>query len=162
MRLTARGILRNKNTNKFLLIKYLDTNSISTKEFNEGYWIFPGGGLEEKESFNEGLKREIYEETGIENIFIGNCVFSRVLDLQLDNIDTNFFYERYYIVETYEEIIKIENLEEKEKEVIIDYKWWDINEINSSKEVIFPLEIKDLLKKDFLTNKYPIDISNFK
>lgn len=29
------------------------------------YWVFPGGGVEEGEELETGLKREMYEETGL-------------------------------------------------------------------------------------------------
>lgn len=41
---------------------------------NETYWVFPGGGVEEGESLDEALKREIMEELGVE-IEIGDLVF---------------------------------------------------------------------------------------
>ena len=35
-----------------------------THELNSGWWLIPGGGREEGESFEECCKRELEEETG--------------------------------------------------------------------------------------------------
>ena len=37
---------------------------IHRKKEQREYWVFPGGGLEERESYEKGLKREVLEETG--------------------------------------------------------------------------------------------------
>lgn len=75
LRLTARGILINRNTGSVLLIKYLDKHSKSTKEFIDGFWVLPGGGVKKHETFKEAVKREIYEETGITNVNVKKSIF---------------------------------------------------------------------------------------
>lgn len=41
---------------------------------NETYWVFPGGGVEEGETLEEALKREIKEELGVE-VAVGEMIF---------------------------------------------------------------------------------------
>jgi len=36
----------------------------------KGKWAFPGGFIKEKETAEEGARRELYEETGVENVFM--------------------------------------------------------------------------------------------
>ena len=55
--LTKICILKKKN-------KILFTKRPSQKYYGD-YWEFPGGKLENDETFEEGLKRELYEELGI-------------------------------------------------------------------------------------------------
>ena len=43
--------------NKLLLIR--------RKKAQKEYWVFPGGGLKEGETFEESTKREVLEETGL-------------------------------------------------------------------------------------------------
>ncbi|MDU5083273.1 NUDIX domain-containing protein [Tissierella carlieri] len=160
LRLTARGIVINRNTGKILLIKYFDKYSKSTKEFIDGFWVLPGGGVKRNETFEEAIKREIYEETGIININVKNCVFSRIMHAELRNIKQSLYYERYYIVETDDVEISINNLTKNEIKVICEYKWWSINELKQTEDVIFPLSLKTHIDLALINPTYPIDISD--
>ena len=160
MRLTARGILINKKTGNILFIKYLDRHSKSTMEFTDGFWVLPGGSVEKHETFQEALKREIYEETGISNIIVKNCVLSRIEHGELRNSEQNFYYERYYLVETEEVKISTINLTNEESEVIKEYKWWSINELKQTKDIVFPLSLKSYVDVALSNPNYSIDITD--
>jgi 8-oxo-dGTP pyrophosphatase MutT (NUDIX family) len=47
---------------QFLMLKYSDVYGKDTK----GKWTFPGGVLEKNENFEDSLKREVKEETGLD------------------------------------------------------------------------------------------------
>lgn len=160
LRLTARGILINRNTGSVLLIKYLDKHSKSTKEFTDGFWVLPGGGVKKHETFEDAVKREIYEETGITNINVKNCVFSRIIHAELRNIEQNLYYERYYVVETDDVEINTDNLTNNEIEVINKYKWWSINELKQTKDVVLPLSLKMHIDAALTNQNHPIDITD--
>ncbi len=160
MRLTARAVLINNNTQKILLIKYLDRESISTTNFTNGLWVTPGGGLEKGEVFEDALKREIYEETGIKTLEISNCVMGRNIFLNIADIDKNNFYERYYIVKTDETKIKSKKLSKQEENFIKEYKWWDPEEIKKTKETILPKSLLENLDTILSNIKNPIDITD--
>jgi len=160
MRYTARGILVDKGTKKILLIKYYDNNSPSTIEFSEGFWVMPGGGVENNESFKDALKREIFEETGIKDIAIKNCIFSRIAYANLNCNEQNMYYERYFLVETNEVTINNENITCVERNNIIEYKWWSIDELRNTKQKVFPAGFKDLIDENLCNSKYPIDITD--
>lgn len=60
------GVLILKD-NKILLGKrHTDPNKADSELHGEGTWTMPGGKLEFGESFEEGAKREVFEETGLE------------------------------------------------------------------------------------------------
>ncbi len=160
MRFTTRGILIHKSSGNILFIKYLDKISKSTAEFSDGFWVMPGGGVEPSERFEEALKREIFEETGIKNIKIKNCILSRIAYAELSNNKQNIYYERYYLVETDEVEISIKNITDEETKVIKEYKWWSINELKKTKEIIFPLELKNYIDKVITNLNYTIDITD--
>lgn len=161
MRLTVRGIVVNKKSGKFLLIKYVDKKSESTTNLEEGFWVMPGGGVEEGETFQEALSREIYEETGISQIEISKCILSRVVYLDLTS-KADYYYERYYLVYTDEETINDNNLTTLEKEVIKQYKWWNKEEIKINKNCIMPPNIAYILEKDFTKFESVIDLTDEK
>jgi len=58
MRDRAGIIIKSENRKKILLIKRIRRN--------KKYWVIPGGGVEQNETFKEAACREIYEEIGIE------------------------------------------------------------------------------------------------
>ncbi len=47
------------------------------------YYVFPGGGLEEGEAFEEGVKREVFEEFGIE-VEVKEKLYFRQIGDELD------------------------------------------------------------------------------
>ncbi|TSC95224.1 MAG: hypothetical protein CEN87_236 [Parcubacteria group bacterium Licking1014_1] len=54
------------NEGKILLgRRHSDQNKADSELHGEGTWTMPGGKLEYEESFEEGAKREVFEETGI-------------------------------------------------------------------------------------------------
>ncbi len=50
----------------------------STKPYGE-YYVFPGGGLEENETYEEGVAREVYEEFGIK-VEVKEQIFTRKIN----------------------------------------------------------------------------------
>ncbi|MDE6472133.1 MAG: NUDIX domain-containing protein [Clostridia bacterium] len=161
MRLTVRGIVINRKSGKILLLRYVDNKSKSTINSEDGFWVMPGGGVEESESFKEALTREIYEETGIRQIEIAKCIISRVIYLDLFS-KADYYYERYYLVYTDEEILGNANLTDSEKEVIKQYKWWSKDEIKINQECIKPPNITSILGKDFTKLEWVIDLTDEK
>jgi len=61
----------------------------------EGVWQFAGGRLEEGERWNDGLRREVREETGITDLDI-------VSVLMVDNFEwqSQQFYSAYFLGRT--------------------------------------------------------------
>lgn len=49
-----------------LIIKNNKILLIHRKKAGKGYWVFPGGGVEEGETNEQTLLREVYEETGLQ------------------------------------------------------------------------------------------------
>jgi ADP-ribose pyrophosphatase YjhB (NUDIX family) len=53
-----------------LLVKFVFPSGIEV-------WALPGGGLEEGESHDDGLRRELHEELGLDHVEIGPHIWSR-------------------------------------------------------------------------------------
>ncbi len=58
-----------------------------------------GGGMEAGESPQKALIRELYEETGLTNVDVGNLLWECRFSFQYNN-EIRPIYERYYLVKT--------------------------------------------------------------
>lgn len=98
-----------KNNNKYLLEQATKRNNFK--------WAIPGGHVLANENGEQGLKRELKEELGIENI-------------KIKHIDTTKFPYNNYIFNIYstEDKINLSNLKLQPEEVI-QVKWYSKEEI---------------------------------
>ena len=68
--------------------------AIRSFEFNsQGIWEFPGGKVEENETFTSALMREIKEELSL-NIKVGNIIAT----IDLSKTDKNIYVHYYYAI----------------------------------------------------------------
>jgi ADP-ribose pyrophosphatase YjhB (NUDIX family) len=66
----ARALLLDPD-DRILLVRFVNPES------GEEFWATPGGGLDPGEDFERGLRRELREETGLEDAPIGPVVWTR-------------------------------------------------------------------------------------
>ena len=134
--LTARGIC--EFNDKILLLKIR-----SRSAHDAGRWEIPGGKIKKCEFFDEGLKREFLEETGLE---------VDVVSLY------NVVRKDYTACKTNEEVKSIQLImkvtcdsdEVKISEEHDDYGWFGIDEINEmiAKDLLTPPAIDAFSKKN--------------
>ena len=131
-------------------IKYIDREAvyglllkkgkIAVVETPRGYFL-PGGGIEQNESHEECLRREIIEEVGIEvklDEYIGKSV---LFDKSpRDNVYYNM-YGSFYLVNEVNRLPKLEDdyemvwmsLEEAKSKLKLIHQIWAVNELFSKK-----------------------------
>ncbi|MCA9333808.1 NUDIX domain-containing protein [Candidatus Saccharibacteria bacterium] len=144
---TVRAILLN-SSNQLYLMK-IKPNNVSEKDAKPGreFWVTIGGEVEDKESDEDALRRELYEEAGIRSAMIHqpaawygeivlNCNGKEVL-----------FCEHFFIVNVASDVISQDGLLEHEREVFSDHKWWRMDELKQSNEVFVPRNVFELLTK---------------
>ena len=107
MHTSVRGIVNYKN--KIVLIHRIKTKDDGTIR---DYYVIPGGKIEENESHEEALRREIKEELGIE-------IEIKDLCLELDDRDYNDSFQYFYNCNFPDDFFqRIEAIITKEKEII--------------------------------------------
>lgn len=149
IRNSARALLID-NDDRILLFKFRFKNIKDNinSSINE-FWITPGGGLEANENFEQALKRELVEETGLIIKEKPLWVWSR--DVVFERNGKKFIsHEQYYLVYANTCDIGEVNLTENEKNTILDKRWWSIEEIKYSRENFRPITICEGLENIIL------------
>lgn len=119
------------------------------------FWFPIGGKIEAGEDLFDAAIREIYEETGIkkEEIELGPIVWFGEFDLNLSGIITKL-KQKFIVARTKKHNASLTNLDDWEKKVIKEIKWFSLEKIKNSIEVIFPVLLPKYLP-DIIAEKYP-------
>ena len=97
------------------------------------FWVPPGGGVGDGETFEEAAARELEEETGIVLTKVGPCVCTRQ-PLLKHRGELKEYDERYFIGRA----PKPDSLYNRTDEPIRDTRWWSLEALRQSDELFFP------------------------
>jgi len=149
IRKSSRAIVLNKN-NEIFLFKY----KFDYLEDESAIWITPGGSLEESETFDDALRREVFEELGVELKQECRQVYYRNPIYTLKNGEKVLSEEKFFIVYLDGEEFSYCNWTESEKRRMSVGKWWSAKEIRQSEEEFFTFDLVSILN-DISNNKIP-------
>ena len=111
----------------------------------QDYWATPSGGLEAGESFEEAARRELFEETGILMDAVSPPVADQEFILQLHDGENVIAEERFFLIRVAHQTVSRDRWTSLETEVIADHRWWSVEALTSTGEVIFPEKLPAIL-----------------
>jgi 8-oxo-dGTP diphosphatase len=128
---TARVLLFDPD-NRILLMK----GRLPAARERPGVWFTVGGGVEPGETYAEAAKREIVEETGIEDFILGPVVWLRE-GVMLMPAPT-LFKEQYFVARCAGGDPVRKAWTEVEHDLIDDIRWWSLPELMTTADRVFP------------------------
>jgi 8-oxo-dGTP diphosphatase len=140
-----------------LLVRHRDPTSVDPENPELlTYWVPPGGGVDEGESYERAAIRELEEETGVEVSDVGPQIWSRERDL-IHGGELKRHMERYFIAWAKSP----HALRNRTQENIEEIRWWTLNELRASTETFLPEDFVELFASLIVGGvpSVPIDIA---
>jgi 8-oxo-dGTP pyrophosphatase MutT (NUDIX family) len=111
-------------------------------------WATPGGGIEDAESDERALRRELAEEAGLIEFDVGPLVWTRTHRVSLGGGRWDGQTERYYLVRT-EPFDPAPRLTwaELRAEGMTALRWWTLDELETAEERFAPRRLPRLVRE---------------
>ena len=152
-RLTAR-LLPIDQQGRILLMRYEDDNI--SELLGRGprvFWATLGDGIEHGETVLEAAAREAREEMGHDDFQLGPIVWYGEQTLLLHQ-EPVLFKETFVVVKTDVLDISDRDWTEEERDVIKDVRWWTVEDLEATNEIVFTSGLAELLP-DIIARRYP-------
>jgi ADP-ribose pyrophosphatase YjhB (NUDIX family) len=139
LRIATRAVVMDE-ADRVLLVRFgCDVASI---------WTTPGGGVEEAETDEESIRRELAEETGLEGFELGSHVWTRTAHVSLGDGRWDGEIERIYLVRTaYFEPAPRLGLDGLRAEGVSAIRWWTLDELEATAAVFAPRRLPVLVRE---------------
>ncbi|MBL8628122.1 MAG: NUDIX domain-containing protein [Rhodospirillaceae bacterium] len=144
MRIAVRVLLLNPKGE--ILLMRVDAPNWTHQDGQVGgsFWCTIGGGIEEGESLEAAAKREVFEETGRNDVRLGPPVWFGEGPMIIDG-ETILKKETYFVGWLETDDVSNAHWNDEEKELVKELRWWSISALAASTERIYPANIAKLL-----------------
>jgi 8-oxo-dGTP pyrophosphatase MutT (NUDIX family) len=137
-RVAARVLLLDE-AGRVLLVRFQDVIR------RKSWWATPGGSLEPGETHEEAARRELKEETGLENVDLGPWVWSREHVFQSGE-KLYHQHERFFMARVPAFSPRTVHLEAQEAKFFRDVRWRSLEELEATTEELSPRNLPLMLR----------------
>lgn len=109
------------------------------------YWVTPGGGLNEGESEEDGLRRELAEELGLASAEIGAALWRNHRYFRQGG-EVFSQDEVFHLARTSPFRVDLSGLEESERTTHAGHRWWTVEELEATAEKLYPHDLARLVR----------------
>ena len=118
---------------------------------NGPHWATPGGGLEPGEDYYAGALRELFEETGWDDVPVDRgAVLHRELTMRAGGPAGRIVrqHERFFVARVAQERRSLGQVAAMHvSDGIAATRWWTVAELESTDEAVWPEGLADLIRK---------------
>ena len=135
------------NSANALLFMGAEDKNLTGADGNKGrFWFLVGGSLEKGETFRSAAQRELTEETGLTDADVvwGAEIAEGVVHLKKNGQPLDI-YQRFVVAKTEKDTVHPNNLDEWEQDAVKGLRWFSQEEIQTSKETLYPRTLKAYL-----------------
>jgi 8-oxo-dGTP pyrophosphatase MutT (NUDIX family) len=139
-RLTSRVLLFDREGRVLLfLTKAPDSRDLAR-------WLTPGGGVDPGEDHRDAAYRELFEETGLTGVDLGEPVWAHDFDVQWDSADHDTGHAEFYtaVVDRFEP--STENWTDDERVEVYEHRWFTADELAATTDRYEPAELIELVR----------------
>ena len=113
---------------------------------NGRHWCTPGGGLNDREDYAAGARRELAEETGWTDVALGEEVFERTLTMEYADATVEQ-HERFFLARVRTDRRGLGEVAAMHvSDGIAAWQWWTLAEMDATAEIIWPAGLADLIR----------------
>lgn len=125
------------------------------------WWMTPGGGIDDGETPAQAAVREVAEETGCviaETDLLGPLGHRMVVHGYSDQVTEQD--EVFYLARVTPFEVNVSAHTEDEQLTIIQHRWWTLDELQSTKEWIWPAELAELWASSNQSTEWPRELGH--